>query len=126
MDKKTVLLSLILLILVSAVHASNLTFRDAAYLGNGTLSVSDPLGNQVTALNDSESIEISNNTPSMLDYNPGGLYALHQEQIFSWNDGNWTGPDFGAMNFYIQWFMVPGNLLMFLWICLLVLVVIIA
>jgi hypothetical protein len=50
----------------------------------------------------------------MLDYQPGGLYALSQEQFFSWNNGNWTGPNLGAAHFYITWFTNPLNLLNFI------------
>jgi hypothetical protein len=129
MEKRNLLLIafLIISILSTTVSASNIKFIDAAYLGNGTLTITDPEGNLLTILmNSTQVFEVNNTSAYMMDYQAGGLYGLHQEVFFKWNDGNFTGPEFNGLHFYLSWFANPVNFLMFLWIILLILLVLIA
>ena len=127
-QKNLILLALLVIsLLTNAVSASSIKFVDAAYLGNGTLTVTDPEGKLLTVLvNSSQSFDADNVTAYMLDYQAGGLYGLHQEVFFKWNNGNFTGPEFNGLRFYIDWFTVPLNFLMAFWLVLLILLVLIA
>jgi hypothetical protein len=124
--KKTVLVLIAALIIVcNIVSASTVTFVDSAYLGNGTLSISAPNGTPLTILNSTESYSVQNKTAYSFDYQPGGLYALHQEVVLGYVNGNITMPEFNGVYFYFSYFSKPLNILMAIWIIFLIILVVV-
>jgi len=125
--------SLILLVLIIAlifsncVQAASISFIDSAYVNNGTLKISAPNGDPLdTLVNSTQVFEVNNQSAYMLDYQAGGLFQLNQEKFWSYEDGNWTGPEFNAAHFYISWFGQLPNIVNTLWLICLVLVVLLA
>lgn len=123
MDKRknAILLSiLIILLLGNFAQATSISFVDAAYISNGTLSVTSPSGDPIILFqNSSQVLEVNNETAYMLDYQPGGLFALHDEVLFSMNDGNFTAPELNGARFYLAYFSEQQNLVMLIWLFIL-------
>jgi hypothetical protein len=106
MDKHkniVLLITICLLLLGNFVSAATVTFVDAAYIKNGTLSISSPGGNPITALNTTESAELQNGTAYMIDYQPNGYQKLNAEAI--------GGFGFPTLQFLIAFFSDPVNLI---------------
>lgn len=92
--RKTAIILILIVLLISSVNAANIQFIDAGGLGKGYLSVFAPNNTQITALNSSEQFEAINGTAYILDYQASGLTTVKEE----------SGLHFTGLKFLISYY----------------------
>jgi hypothetical protein len=116
-----------LILCCSFVSASKLTFVNTAGVGNGTLTISDSIGTTLVVLNSSESYEVHNNTVYHFDFQPSGLFALHNEVMVGFDrNGTVIPPQLNGIRFYMGYFSDPQVIVETIFLIILILLVVLA